>query len=144
VTPKSFGIASLMLCFLVGAASSPMRSAESHTQSRQGCLIFLYDSHACQCVRERNAEFTEFINRQIDNDIIDTTLIRYQYYDYSAEPHTVDSLHANLPERFLPELIMKSCDNILFYEGSFYLDTVRFMQGLADFNMISTGEQHRD
>jgi len=39
-------------------------------------------------------------------------------------------------ERFLPVLVLKSCENVLFYEGSFILDSTRLHEGLDDFHAI--------
>ncbi len=122
----------------------PGSSSGSHDQPQKGCLIFLYDSQACQCVRERNEEFAEFIEKKIHKNVIDTLLIRYRHFDYSSEPGTVDSLMANSSEQFLPILMLKSCDNIFFYESSFLLDTLRFQRGLADFMLVYNKESDLD
>jgi len=138
---RSTGIPALLLVIVSFVIAG---SGNSQDRNQAGCLIFLYDSQACQCVRDRNTEFAVLIEKQIRNTIIDTSFIRYQRFDYSAEPRTVDSLLANLHERFLPVLILKSCDNILLYESSFMIDSVRFRQGLSDFTMVHNKEQHLD
>lgn len=105
-----------------------------------GCLTILYDSRACPCIQDRNREIQETVNHMIQKAIIDTSLIKYITYDYSNQPQLVDSLLNTTSEGFLPVLILKSCDNILYYESSFILDTVRFQQGLSDFMMIHKRE----
>jgi len=140
MSSKPVRLSGILLTFLVIATFSVAVSDNSQHRKQTGCLIFLYDSQACQCVRDRNAEFADFIGKQIQDAWIDTSLIRYQLFDYSSKPRTVDSLLANLHERFLPVLMLKSCDNVLFYEGSFILDSVRFQQGLADFMLIHSKE----
>lgn len=135
---------SVVIYLLMSTAYMSGSSSGSDDPVQKGCLIFLYDSQACQCVRERNEVFAEFIEKQIRKNIIDTSFIHYQHFDYSSESGTVDSLLANSYERFLPVLMLKSCDNVFFYESSFLLDTLRFQRGLADFMLVYNKESDRD
>ena len=132
-----FGILSVLLLII---SFSNAHSGESNRRNRPGYLIFLYDSQACQCVRERNEEFSEYIASKIREAVLDTTAISYYQYDYAIQSSIVDSLLSGTSERFLPVLMLKSYDNVLYYECSFMLDTMRFQQGLADFMMFHNKE----
>lgn len=137
---KPVWLSGILFILLLIASYSIAGSNNSQHPNQAGCLIFLYDSQACQCVRDRNKEFSVFVEHLVRNTVIDTSFIRCYDFDYSTEPRTVDSLLANLSVRFLPVLLLKSCDNTVFFESSFMLDTVRFQQGLSDFMMVYNKE----
>ena len=59
---------SVAVYLLMSPVFMPGSSSGSQEQAQKGCLIFLYDSQACQCVRERNDDFILVYNKESDLD----------------------------------------------------------------------------
>lgn len=133
IRQKLFIIGIALLLFTGFIANSKPFPADDKTDHRPvGNFILLYDGDACQCIRERNLEIRHTINNLIRESILDTDLIRYRQYNYSTSPLLIDSLLKVSNKQLLPVLILRSKDNFLFYECSFELDSLKFINGMAE------------
>ena len=109
-----------------------------------GKAILVYDSKACHCVREKNEEIEKTLKHSITYNIQRRQLIQVVKIDYDANKKQAESVLATCTDKFLPVLILKSKENLLFYECSYEFDEHEFDQALDEMIKVTNSDNKRE
>ena len=97
-----------------------------------GTATLIYDSEACQCIREKGEEIQRSLRKIITDNPNYCRFIKVQEIDYSTHQDQANSVLSTCTYKFLPVLVLRYDNDLLFYECSYEYNEHEFREALEE------------